>query len=373
MRTALVTDWLVTRRGGEKVFEALLELFPRADVFTLVQKPGLLGDRLEGRKVTSTALQRVPGGVSHHRWFLPFYDHFMAGLDLSAYDLIVSGSSACAKWVRNPRHVPHVCYCHTPMRYVWDLFDDYFGPGRASWPVRCVARAFRGRLQRQDLMSNEGVTHFLANSTFVRERIQRLYGRESEVLHPPIDVGRFRPSARKGEHFLVLSALVPYKRVDLAVLACSRRGWNLVVAGDGPERRRLEKMAGPTVRFTGPADDDQAGKLLAEAKALLFPGLEDFGMVPVEALASGTPVVAYGRGGVLDSLEDGVTGTFFYDQTVKSLEAAMDRLDRLPPLDPAALLQRALPFSKESFRLKALGFFRRLYNRPAETEWDPNA
>ena len=365
MNIALVTDWLVARRGGERVLEAFLELFPKADLHTLVYRPGVLGNRLDERKVVTSALQRIPGGVSHYRHFLPFYDGLMAGFDLTRYDLIVSTSSACAKWVRNPRRVPQVCYCHTPMRYIWDGFDDYFGPGRTSLPIRLAAKASRRYLQICDLNSNLGVSRFLANSTEVQGRIKRLYGRESEVMNPPIEVERFHPAPVRGDYYLVFSALVPYKRLDLAVRACSERNWKLVVAGDGPERAKLEKLAGPSVSFMGQVPEDQVPGLLARSKALLFPGLEDFGMVPVEALASGTPVVAFGRGGVLDSLEDGVTGTLFMEQTVESLEAAVDRLEKMGPLDPKALRQRAMAFSKGQFLMKAQLFFRRLYNLPA--------
>lgn len=363
MRVALVTDWLVTRRGGEKVFEAFLELFPDADVFTLVHKPGILGGRLDGHRVNASWIQRLPWGVERYRYFLPLYGPAMAGFDLSPYDLILSGSSACGKWVRNPRGVPHACYCHTPMRYVWDLFDDYFGPGKASLPVRLAARAFRGALQRRDLASNAGVTHFWANSTEVRDRIRRLYGRDAEVLNPPVELDRFAPGGAKGDAYLVFSALVPYKRVDLAVKACTRRGWKLIVAGDGPERKKLESLAGPTVRFVGQVKEEAVPALLAGAKALLFPGLEDFGIVPVEALASGTPVVAYGRGGVRDSLADGETGPWFYEQTVEALEAAVERLERQGPPDPAALRRRAEAFSRERFKVRVQEGLQKLYNR----------
>jgi glycosyltransferase involved in cell wall biosynthesis len=362
MRVALVTDWLVTRRGGEKVFEAFLELFPNADVFTLVNRPGILGDRLQGHRVQASFLQHVPLGVSRYRYFLPLYDRCMAGFDLSGYDLIISGSSACGKWVRNPRRVPHLCYCHTPMRYVWDLFEDYFGPGRTSWPVRQAAKLFRGYLQRCDLRSNDGVTYFWANSTEVKERIRRLYGREAEVLNPPVEVERFNPLPQKGDYYLVFSALVPYKRVDLAVEACTRRNWKLIVAGEGPERARLEKGAGPTVSFLGQVEEQSVPALLAGAKALLFPGLEDFGIVPVEALASGTPVVAYGRGGIRDSLEDGKTGPWFFEQTTEALIDAVERLEKEGCADPVELNRRAQVFSRERFKQRVQQDLQKLYN-----------
>jgi len=265
MRVALVIDWLVTRRGGEKVFEEFLGFFPDADVYTLVYRPGILGDRLDGHRVRTSFLQHVPFGVDRHRYFLPLYDRCMAGFDLSGYDLIISCSSACAKWVRAPKGVPHLCYCFAPMRYVWDSFEDYFGPGRASWPVRKAAGFFRGYLQRCDLRSNDGVTHFWADSSEVKERIGRLYGRDAEVLFPSVEVERFQPAKERGDYYLAFSALVPYKRIDLAVETCSRKGWKLIVAGDGPERPRLERLAGPTVSFMGRVEDDALPGLLAGA------------------------------------------------------------------------------------------------------------
>jgi glycosyltransferase involved in cell wall biosynthesis len=248
------------------------------------------------------------------------------------------------------------------MRYVWDLFEDYFGPGRASWPVRRAAAFFRPYLQRCDLRSNEGVTGFWANSTEVQGRIRRLYGREAVVLNPPVEVERFRPAEKRGDYHLVFSALVPYKRVDLAVEVCTRKGWKLVVAGEGPERARLEHSAGPNVTFLGRVEEDAVPGLLAGAKALLFPGLEDFGIVPVEALAAGTPVVAYGKGGVEDSLEDGKTGPWFSEQTVEALTEAMERLEKEGAPDPMDLNRRAQAFSRERFKLRVQEDLQKMYN-----------
>jgi glycosyltransferase involved in cell wall biosynthesis len=356
---ALVHDWLVAMRGGEKVLEAVLEVFPQADLFTLVARRGRLSPGLRDRDIRTSLLQRLPFGPSHYRWFLPAFGWFMGRLDLSGYDLVFSSSSACAKWVRTPRGVPHVCYCHTPMRYVWDLFDDYFS--RASWPVRTAARAFRGRLQRRDLESNRGVTHFLANSREVQGRIRRLYDRDSTVLPPPVEVDRFPapPDPRRGggDYHLVVSALVPYKRVDLAVEACNRLKEPLLVVGEGDQLRRLKAMAGPTVTFRGWAGDGELPALYAGARSLLFPGLEDFGIVPVEAIACGCPVVAYGKGGVLDTLEDGVTGTLFGEQTVEGLLDAMERMRRMR-FDPAAMRARAGAFSRGSFTGSLRGHLR---------------
>ncbi len=353
-------------RGGEKVLLSLLELFPGADLFTLVYRPDQMDPVFQKRKITTSFLQKLPFGKTKYQYFLPLYWELMGQFDLSGYDLIVSSSSACAKWVRNPKKVLHVCYCHTPMRYIWDLFEDYFGRS-AAMPVRFFAKLFRPYLQYCDLKSNRGVTHFLANSTEVQERIQRLYGRESEVLHPPVEVDHFKLKNGKGDTFLVISALVPYKKVDLAVKVCTKRNWPLVIVGKGSEEKRLKALAGPTVTFKGWASNEEMPRFYDNAKALLFPGKEDFGIVPVEALASGCPVIAFGEGGVKDTLKDGDTGVLFYEQTEEALESAIERFERMT-FDPAELRKKAGLFSTARFLFKAQVYFRRLYGINVQEE-----
>ncbi len=362
MRIAIVHDWMTGMRGGEKVLLSLLELFPGADIFTLVYIPERMDPVVKKQKITTSALQHLPFGKTKYQYYLPLFWGLTAGLNVSDYDLIVSSSSACAKWVRNPKNAIHVCYCHTPMRYIWDLFDDYFGPSAAA-PVRWFAKLFRPYLQWCDLRSNKGVTHFLANSTEVQNRIKRIYGRESEVLHPPVDVDKFRIKTGKGDYFLIISALVPYKKVDLAVKVCTKRNWPLVVVGKGSEEKKLKSIAGPTISFKGWVSDEEMPQYYDKAKALLFPGKEDFGIVPVESMASGCPVIAFGKGGVLDSAEDGKTGVFFFEQTEKALEEAMDRFETMT-FDPQVLRQKANSFSKERFLFRAQIYFRKLYGIP---------
>jgi glycosyltransferase involved in cell wall biosynthesis len=311
-------------------------------------------------------LQRLPLGKTRYQYYLPLYWELMGSFDLSSYDLIVSSSSACAKWVRNPKNTLHVCYCHTPMRYIWDLFEDYFGPS-SPFLVRQAAKLFRPYLQRCDMKSNEGVTHFLANSTEVQSRIQRIYGRESQVLHPPVEVDRFKVKEGKGDYFLVMSALVPYKRIDLAVKVCTSRGWPLVVVGQGSEEKRLRAMAGPTVSFKGWIPDEEIPSYYEKAKALLFPGKEDFGIVPVESMASGCPVIAFGEGGILDTVKDGETGVFFHEQTEEALEAAIESFEKMS-FDPQGLRAQANQFSKDRFLFKAQVYFRKLYGVEVQEE-----
>ncbi|HUO58248.1 MAG TPA: glycosyltransferase [bacterium] len=366
MRVAIVHDWLTGMRGGEKVLMALMELFQGAELFTLVYQPEKMDPVFHNQRITTSLLQRLPFGKTRYQYYLPLYWELMGGFDLSDYDMIISSSSACAKWVRNPRKAMHVCYCHTPMRYIWDLFDDYFGPS-ASPLVRWPAKLFRPYLQRCDLRSNEGVTHFVANSTEVQERIKRIYGRESEVFHPPVDVEKFKVKKEKGEYYLVISALVPYKKVELAVRVCTARKWPLLVVGKGSEEKRLRAMAGPTVTFKGWADNKELPGYYAGAKALLFPGKEDFGIVPVEALACGCPVIAFGEGGVKDTLKDGETGVLFHEQTEDALMSAIERFEKMK-FSPSDLREMAMPFSKGKFKYRMQVYFRKLYGVKIQEE-----
>lgn len=345
-------------RGGEKVLEAFLELFPHADLWTLVARPKRVSPAIARRITGTSLLQYIPGGPEHYRWFLPFFPFFMRRLDLSKYDLVLSCSSACAKWVRPKSGGRHFCYCFTPMRYLWDFFDTYFErPETPRW-LGFAARMTRRFLQHVDLESNAAVTEFIADSHEVEKRIFRLYGRSSVVIHPPVDVERFYPEPHvEKKEFLVLSALVPYKRVDLAVRVFSRRGWPLRVVGEGGEQKYLRRLAGKSVIFHGRADDAQVPRLYAAAKALIFPGHEDFGIVPLEALASGCPVIAYAKGGVMDYLQDGRTGFLFAEQTEEALEAAVERFLAAPGFDAQALRETALRFSRDRFLSELRAFF----------------
>ena len=365
MRIALVHDWLTGARGGEKVLESLSYLFPDADLYTLVYQPEKTNSIFLKHKIQTSPLQRLPFGKTRYPYFLPLYWELMGAFDLSGYDLIVSSSSACAKWIRNPNRIMHVSYCHSPMRYIWDLYEDYFGEGTPRI-TRWSAGFFRSYLQRCDLKSNEGVTHFIANSTEVKERIARLYGRDSTVIHPPVDLERFSGPKGPGEYFLVVSALVPYKKIDLAVKACTKRNWPLLIVGRGSEMARLKALAGPSVKFQGWVSDEELPIYYSQAKALLFPGKEDFGIVPVEALAAGCPVIAFGEGGVRDTLVEGETGLFFSRQTEESLEDAAERFLEKPVFDPEALRQRAKPFSRARFIFQAQAYFRKVLGVPAQ-------
>ncbi len=363
MRVALVHDWLTGMRGGEKVLQALMELFPEAHLFTLVFLPEKVSPVFQSQRVTVSPLQRLPFGRSHYRYYLPLYYEFMKGFDFSEYDLIISSSSACAKWIQNPKKRLHICYCHTPMRYIWDGFEEYFG-SNASLPVRWMARAFREYLQRCDLKSNEGVSYFIANSSEVRHRIQRLYHREATVIHPPVELAALKPESGERTYYLVVSALVPYKRIDLAIQGCNKKNLPLRIIGDGPERKRLENMSGPTIQFEGWVPSEKLAGYYSHAKALIFPGREDFGIVPVEALSCGCPVIAFQEGGVQDTLTDGVTGVLFREQTVASLVEAIEKFSKMPFPDMKTLRKMMVKFSTSQFLFKMKNYIRKIYQFP---------
>ena len=346
MRVALTTDWLDTFGGGERVLHELHLMFPEAPVYTTVYRPEALPPRMRGMDVRTSFIQRLPGIRRSHMAFLPLMPAAFESFDFSGYDLVITTSSACAKGILPPPETLNLCYCHTPIRYVWDLYHEYTR-GKLARPLMAPVAHW---LRMWDRLSSDRVDHFVANSREVSGRIRRHYRREAEVIHPPVDVDRIRPSGRDPEDFyLVVSRLVPYKRVDLAVAAANRLGRRLVVVGRGPELKRLRSMAGPTVELHGALPDEEVAELYARCRAVLFPGFEDFGIVPVEAQAAGRPVVAYGRGGALDTVLDGSTGVLFAEQSVESLAEAVLRLEAAPA-DPAACRANAERFGREHFR-----------------------
>lgn len=353
-RVILVHDWLTGMRGGERVLEVLCERFPEAPLFTLLHVPGSVSRIIENRAITTSPLQRMPHAAEKYRYYLPLFPAFAEMTKVRNCDLVISTSHAVAKaMVDAGRSRPlHVCYIHSPMRYVWDRFDDYFGPGRVgSLRSRLFFRPIANALQMYDRYTNARVDVFVANSRFVAARVKKLYNRKAEVLPPPIDLERFGSLPRQPEDwYLVVSAFVPYKRVDHVIAACASLRRHLKIAGCGPEQKRLAALAkdlGGDVEFLGFVSDEDLARHYSRARALLFPGIEDFGMVPVEAMAAGCPVIALGKGGILDSMT-GNTGVLYSDETVEALENAIAEFES-SSFDSAEIRKRSTAFSKDAF------------------------
>lgn len=346
-RVAITHEWLTIPGGSEQVVEAVLELFPHAEIFTSVYDPAPWPAALRERPVHTSFLNRLPGARTRYPKLLPLMNLAFESFDLSGFDLVISSNHACAKNVVTAPGTLHICYCHTPMRYAWDarfLAGEDLGPAG-----RLVARALLPRLRRQDFLAAQRPDAFVANSRHVADRIAHHYRRTATVIHPPVDVERFLGIPRRpSDYYLALGRVVPYKRVDLAVAACARLGRPLKVAGDGRALDAARALAGPGTEFLGRVADADLPALLAGARALLFPGEEDFGIVPVEAMAAGVPVIAYGVGGARDSVIDGETGLLFHEQTVESLSAAIERFEQLD-FDEDELREHARRFGPERF------------------------
>lgn len=345
MRVAVIHDWLTGMRGGEAVLEAILDAVPDADLFTLFHFPGSVSPKIEARNIYTSSLQRFAGRMSDYRHLLPLFPRAAREWDLSSYDLIVSSSHCVAKGV-DAKGKPHLCYCHTPMRYIWDRFDDYFP--RSKPLRRAAAMSVVPWLRRWDVRTSAEVTQFVANSTFVRDRIRRFYDRDAEVIHPYVDDAFLdAPLVHdRDDYHIVVSALVPYKRVELAVEAMEGR--KLVVIGGGPLLEHLRARSGPNVEVLGSVSRDRIIERLARARSLILPGVEDFGITPLEAMALGTPVVALGEGGVRDSVVDGTTGIFFDAPEVESLRRALDAVERRE-WDRVVIREHAARFSRARF------------------------
>jgi len=347
-RTAVIHDWLTGMRGGEQVLEAILELYPRAELFTLFRFPGTTSPAIEERTIHTSSLQRLASNASDYRTLLPLFPRAIREFDLSDFDLVISSSHCVAKGV-DAKGKPHICYCHTPMRYIWDRFDDYFP---RSKPLRRLAvSVVARRLRKWDVKTAAGVTRFVANSNFVRDRIRQYYDRDADVIHPFVnDDFLAAPLATdRGDYHVVVSALVPYKRVDLAIAAAEESGRELVVIGGGPMLEELRARAAPNVRLLGHVSRATVIEQVSRARSLILPGIEDFGITPLEAMAAGTPVVALGRGGVLDSVVPGGTGIFFDAPEVHSLRRALDEVEARS-WDRAAIRAHAARFTRAAFQ-----------------------
>jgi glycosyltransferase involved in cell wall biosynthesis len=349
LRVALVHDWLTGMRGGEKVLDALCEIFPAAPLYTLVRVPGSVSARIEARPIHTSFVQHLPRPGALYRHYLPLYPLAVKMWDFSSYDLVISSSHCAVKSVKVPPATVHVCYCHSPMRYAWDQFEAYFGPAQIGELKSRLMRPIMRRMARWDRLTASRVDRFLANSQYVAGRIGRYYNRRSAVVHPPVDTDFYTPESRSSSGgFLIVSALVPYKRVDVAIEACRRVRVPLTIIGTGPEEPRLRALAGPDVRFLGWLGDEEIRTEYRSAIATLLPGTEDFGIVPVESQACGTPVVALDDGGARETVIEGKTGILVPEPTAEAFASALNRAME-SPFDPAAARANALRFSKQQF------------------------
>ena len=351
MRVAITTDWLNSFGGAERVLIELHRLFPEAPVYTSVHDPAGLPVSMRGWDVRTSFLQRLPMAPRKHQMYLPLMPLAFEQFDMREYDIVLTTSSACAKGVLLQPGAMNICYCHTPPRYLWDQYHDY----TRAHPARALIAPVAHWLRLWDRVAADRVDQFVANSHEVAARIQKHYRRDATVVYPPVDVDRFQPNGKPAEDFyLVVSRLVDYKRIDLAIQAATRLGRRLLVVGEGPARKSLQAGAGPSVRFLGGLSDSEVADLMARCRAFVFPGWEDFGIAPVEAQAAGRPVIAYGRGGAVETVVDGATGVLFDEQTVESLIEGMLALDRLP-IDAAVCRQNAERFSSSVFRERIAG------------------
>lgn len=350
-RVAIVHYWLVSMRGGERVIERLLNMYPQADLFTHVYDPRAMSSAITNANVKTSFIDRLPFSKRLYQYYLPLMPMALEELDLTGYDLVISSESGPAKGVISHPESLHVCYCHSPMRYLWDHYHQY--KSRSNLLARMAMPSMYHRLRQWDVASSARVDRFAANSQFIRQRISKVWRRDAEVIHPPVDIDLFNPVENIGDFYLWVGQLVPYKRPDLAVDAFTASGLPLVVVGSGSMSKELRARAGPNITFVERMKFDELRSAYARCKALVMTAEEDFGITPVEAMASGRPVVAFGRGGVRDSVIEERTGLFFDEQRPEALVAAVEEMERfLAHFDPLDAVIQARRFAPEEFDLK---------------------
>jgi glycosyltransferase involved in cell wall biosynthesis len=354
LRVAIIHDWLNQLGGAEGVLEVLKDLYPEAPVYTSIYWPRAMPEKYGAWDIRTSWLNRLPLIKTHHQPFLPLYPLAFEGFDLRGYDLVISNKSAFCHGVITPSETVHICYCLTPTRFLWD-YHHYIQHERVNPLLGALLSPLLRNLRLWDRAAADRVEHFVAISESVRQRIHKFYRRDAVVVHPPVDVERFTVERDHEQYFLVVSRLIPYKRIDLAIQAFNQLRLPLKIVGDGRDRRRLQSLAGPNIEFLGRLPDRQVEQLLSRCKAFLFPGVEDFGIAPLEAQAAGRPVIAYAAGGALETVLEGVTGVFFREQTAESLAEVVAAFDATA-FDGAAIRRHAERFDTESFKTRLSAF-----------------
>ena len=363
MKTALVHDWLNQMGGAENVLETMVDMYPGSPVYTSMYAPDLMPASYRAWDVRTSFMQRLPSVATHHQAYLPFYPKAFESFDFSGYDLVLSNKSGFCHGVITPPETLHICYCLTPTRFLW-MYDAYRQREGLGKLTNSVLQPVLTRLRRWDRMAADRVDHFIAISTEIQTRIKRYYDHDSVVIYPPVDVENFTPSDRKpGDYYLAGGRLIPYKRVDLAVQAFNQLDRPLLIYGDGRDRESLQALAGPNVTFLGRVSSEKLIDLYRHCRAFVFPGLEDFGIAPLEAQAAGRPVIAFGGGGALDTIIDGETGLLFGEQTVESLIAAVHRFETAQ-FSPAACRRNAERFSVDRFKRELMNFIEQRFVEP---------
>ena len=378
MKVAIVHDWLTGMRGGEKCLDVFCEIFPGADLYTLLHIKGNMSRIIEDMNIKTSFIQKLPLASKMYRNYLPLFPTAIEQFDLRGYDLVLSSSHCVAKGVISPPQTCHVSFIHTPMRYVWEFAGDYFGRNSKGWLAGKAIPFFANYLRIWDVTSSNRIDHFIANSKHVAKRIKKYYRKEAVVINPPLDTQLFKPSEESNDFYLIVTAFAPYKRVDIAINAFNRLGLPLKIIGIGQEEKRLKRLANKNIEFLGWQPDSVLVEYYASCKALIFPGEEDFGITPLEAQSSGRPVIAYGKGGVLETVipinrsdarkpEPGVlnqsaTGLFFYDQTEESLIEAVRYFERISnSFEKDKIREHALKFDRSVFKGRINDFIEEKY------------
>jgi len=367
-KIALVHYWLTGMRGGEKVVRSICDIYPGIDIYTLVYNEKKIADSIKKHKIHTSFIQRLPFSKKKYRFYLPFMPIAVEQFNLSEYDIVISSESGIAKGVLTKPETCHICYCHTPMRYIWNMYFDYLENEKLGLFKRNFIRMYFNYLRLWDVVSSYRVDYFISNSYNVKKRILKYYKRDSTVIYPPVDVDDFKFTPKKQDYYLVVSQLVSYKRIDLAVRAFNKIDRELIIIGEGPESKRLKKIAGSNIKFIGWQSGKTLNEYYANARAFIFPGEEDFGITAVEAQASGTPVIGYGKGGLLETVINKETGFFFYEQKTEDLIEAVESFEsNSVKFDSYKIRENSLKFSRKNFEKALKEFVEEKYLQYSDT------